>query len=567
MSLKVFRKVLHLAVKDREFFGPSLLPLLRTDQTQIGEVVERVLAQEVIFRQQRKIERENEQRRKRDLKQEIIQKNKEVQAKRRAAKKLVQKYKTERLDVNLEGSKNVQTLTSISMWSPPKKHSIPAVTPGISRNNNSGVLKGKAENVSIRIHNGKIGQALRFPDGRVVPIVRMDNAKSASSNNSPVSVSNEMRKTAEFHPHISLSAHRTSLLGRNLPRQSTPLTYTSSLPTVCSAALVSGQVTKPLQSVTGSIVSKPTFVVGTSSATTVRATQPRPPIPIFRPSLPTTAVSQRLTLPSGQVINLVVKQPAVAPQPVVSDDKPHVKSLGRMFLENIANDVPTTPSRPPTNHIPLSSSHFAPASSNAAVMTPSSNKLFNASAIPQQTNASTFVVKPTSSMVSKPLGIVNPMPIKQPSVILSPRPNVEKNQMPASTHTESSYFTSQQQAGYISSVVTPTQTILSQSEQSDANAVTSPQRMQLGMQNVAIVSQPVYQQASAQPVQFMPMVAGSVPLVQPVQFVQTVPLQVNTPVVFVAQGQQPGHVPMRSAADSQNLSYPASSSAASSHSM
>ena len=535
---------MYLAIKDREFFGPSLLPLLKTDQTEIGEIVERVLAQEAIARQQKKMQREAEQRRKRDLKLEILQKNKEIQAKRRAAKKLVQKYKGEKHEVKSEESKTSSTLSTLSMWTPPKKQTIPTVTPGVSRNNPD-IKKGRAENVRIRMQNGKIGQALRFPDGRVVPIMRMDNAKAVTSTNQVVT---SERKPVAFHPHISLSAHRTSILRQTatLQKQNPPVVSSCSLSSASSYLSVPSHVNK--SPVPTSVASKPTFVAGTSAVTTVRVAQPQPrqAIPVFRPSLPTTAVSQRLTLPSGQVINLVVKQPAVAPQPL--EEKVTAKSLGRMFIDDIANDITPSSSHQSTNHVLPSTGH---ALNTSSAVIPTSKKLSQISTPQNQSTLVSNLVasKPFTKPVSKPLGIVSPMPIKQPNSVSATRLNSEKSQLPVTVHSDGPYLSSQPQPAYISSVIPPSRGVLNPQEQLSSSSVSSPQRLPLGMQNVAIVSQPLYQQASAQPVQFMPIVAGSVPLVQPVQYVQTVPIQVNTPVMFMAQGQPPAHVSMRTATE------------------
>ena len=595
-----------LALKDREEYGPSLLPLLRTDQSEIGEVVERVVAQEEVVRQQRRLEREEEQKKKKAMKQAMFQKNKAIQASRRAAKKLVKKYKVERHDVKAEEENTTGTTTSVaSMWSPPKKQTpMPTIATGLTRPNRF-VTTGKAENVMVRLQNGKIGRALRFPDGRVVPIMRMDDAKAITGINTvPASAPGEPRKVQTFHPHISLSAHRSSIIkqSQRLNKSEATVPATSAIqPNTVTCPITSAptnpQVVTSVSQVVRPGASQPSVVAASTNAPSPMLIQQptKHTFPIFRANMApaTVSVSQRLTLPSGQVISLVVKQ-----NPIQNlEDKTQNRSLGRMFVDNITNTlesstkftvpVPSSNSKlstsaPPSDVNISASAH--PANPNLPISAPVSNSSANtqcsSNVAPSNPGLLSTTVKPHAKIISqssgnvanfaaptsnaklfsKPLGIVSPMQVKQPCASDA---NL-RNQHVEKTNSSSAYIpVSQQQTAYIPTAYSAPRYLDNtgggHAQESASMPVSSPQPLQLGMQNVALVSQPIYQQPAAQQVQLVPaLVAGSVPLVQPVQFVQTVPLQVNAPVMFVTPGQP--HIQIGgSGNDASHLAYPNSS--------
>ena len=721
----MFRKVLVLAMKEKEEFGPYLLPLIRSDQTEIGEIVERVLANEQVARQQRKLEREEEQKRKRAQKLEMQRKNKEAQASRRAAKRVVQKYKADRHETKLEDQiakssgvtpSSVAT-SSVSMWSPPKKQTVPVVTPPSKRGGNV-LPAGKAENVMVRLQNGKIGQALRFPDGRVVPIVRMDDAKALTSTSLP----DDQKKQRAFHPHISLSGHRTSILRRNshIRSPAAPSPSPSALhPTSSTASHIARSIPQTSHIVVPS--SSESSSVSTTASSTVSSSRIVSQSPAFKSSLPASAVSQRLTLPSGQVINLLVKQSLPAANAATKSasaatpiQQTQEKSLGRMFVDDITSnlepsDAPTTqvnsqtsaallptrvlsnkdgesavalkhqpavtnfnqaentarkqPTPIPINHLQLASDpqfnqniptnstcsknivihqqrslptskpqiksltvppDISPqklpsvnqqqyiravnkhrlmvanqqqqmaavnqqknltvnqnstsvnqqlngATVNHQLSTSAANQFItqkqivtpvsqhsnliavshqqsvsdnqNLASVSQQSSILSGVSSGSTKQLTKPLGIVSPMMAKQPPAASTSTQQMQDKHQYVVASSGGSYVpaTGHQQPGYILSPTSryiEVRNAVSSNEQVTSLPASNPQQLQLGMQNVALVTQPVYQQAAAPSVQLVPtLVAGSVPLVQPVQFVQTVPIQVNAPVMFVAPSQ------------------------------
>ena len=551
-----------MAFKERDEVGPSLLPLLRTDQTEIGEIVERILTQEEIARQQRKEQREEEQKRKRALKQAMLQKNKAVQASRRTAKKLVNKYKTERHEIKDEGKSDNIASTSkspCSMWSPPKKQAINNLSSGID-NRTKIVTSGKAENVVVRLQNGKIGRALRFSDGRVVPIMRMDDAKAITGVGSP-STSREQRNVQTFHPHISLSAHRATILRRvdsqrrtvnSIPATAAVVTNASTLISSTVSCSVTTNAVKTVPQVLVSSVSKstlvaPTVSVGSSSGPQQQSSKS---FPALKPSIPSTAVSQRIALPSGQVINLMVK-----PQPTFASVESNAQgnSVRRLISGHTANSIDSTKPIQSTS-LNTVATLIAPRAPAKVMTAPSTKLVLSPSIKPESVTASqatnqlsnlAAAVAPPK-LISKPLGIVSPMPVKQPNAMETnvQRPPAEKNN---SNPTNVAYLTvsqHQQQPATFSPMLSAApryhevRGMVNHQEQQSSMAVSSSQRLQVGMQNVTLVTQPIYQQTPHQQVQLVPtLVAGSVPLVQPVQFVQTVPIQVNAPVMFVTQGQ------------------------------
>ena len=539
--------MLLLALKEKEEFGPSLLPLLRTDQTEIGEVVERVLAQEEVARQQRKQQREEEQKRKRALKQAMQQKNKAAQASRRAAKKLINKYKTDRHESKDE-EKNDATLPSkapsTSMWSPPKKPVIPNITSGVDSRTKI-VPQGKGEAVMIRLQSGKIGRAFRFPDGRIIPIMRMDDAK-AITNANPPTTSSESKKIQAFHPHISLSGRRANILRRADPNKNAilPASSVAAITQTTSASTVSTAASSNHEVNSRPTTSKPTLVTTVSSpaSTGVVHHSLKQSFPVYKSNIPNSAVSQRLTLPSGQVINLVVKQQTSSSAETTSPGK----SIGHMFVNHLSNSLDSakpkprpsvastvlTATRPTTKIVTAPSTTLALSPSKASSNHPTS--------LPANLTATVAPPK----LVSKPLGIVSPMPVKQTNAgeANMQRPQVDQkiiNQQPNATYLS----VSQPSPNFSPVFSTPryqdVRGVMHNQEPQSSMPVTSAQRLQLGMQNVALVTQPIYQQQTPhQQVQLVPaLVAGSVPLVQPIQFVQTVPIQVSAPVMFVAQGQ------------------------------
>nr|CAB3226165.1 bromodomain-containing protein 3 [Phallusia mammillata] len=294
---KVFRKVLYLALKHHQSCGPSLLPLIRHDQVEITEVVDRILAKDAVARQQRKATREQEDRKRRLALQAQRQKTRLQQKKERKENAAQEEC------VEIVGE---------TTWSPSKKPSLLADSPAYRVQDNETV-----ENVIIRLQNGKVCPALRFTDGRIAPIVRVDNdtKPAASFDDLTSGFSRNKTQNAENKvPYISLTGNRKRALASIL-RKPTPkkqqMDMTTSEPginvndndtTISASSASQAPDTSKAPAVCVQSVAKTNPV----SVKFVHQSISDPPAN----NNTTTNLSSALTKPSGQFINLVLSNQA-----------------------------------------------------------------------------------------------------------------------------------------------------------------------------------------------------------------------------------------------------------------
>ena len=298
---------------------PSLLPLIRTDQAEINEVVDRLLAKEAVAKQQRKLAREQEERRRRLVKQAVQQqrKNKGADKKTPPEPTTAARDEAEKLPGPRWGRKNtIQPITSFGASSQPA----PA----------SASKMDTAENVMVRLQNGRVCQALRFADGRVAPIVRVDGAKPAASFDDLVtSYGGKPKPAGNEVPYISLSGSRPrtpSILRRSsIKNEAKVPALDPPDKTACATAPEISRVQEPPAS--QEIAAKRPIVTHASFAPPVSSC-----LEFSKHIQPPTTVKQKVTLPSGQVINLVVPLPAQKTPLSVAKSTSPVRAMNKFVV-------------------------------------------------------------------------------------------------------------------------------------------------------------------------------------------------------------------------------------------
>ncbi|XP_076812637.1 uncharacterized protein LOC143459383 isoform X2 [Clavelina lepadiformis] len=557
---KLFRKVYLLALKTKDFCGPSLMPLLRPDQTEIAEVIDRILAQEAVARQQRKMAREQEQRRKRAIKQALQQQNKIAKANKKA------------VSVKERKKEPIKTVPNVStnMWTPPKKQMFSV---GVSRPEakNKTVSNEKAENVIIRLQNGKICQALRFSDGRIAPIVRVDSSTKADTiedlkSNFGVAKKNTTKSEV---PHISLTGNRAnvaSILKRSPAPQKQILTAPVSLrentSTANNATTVAAVGSQQLNSATVSaeksittgqlpttkiILQKPGAAIRAASSLPKIIQQSRIVSPGNRQLLNASGASQRLTLPSGQVISLVLPNQlgGISRVTTTTQSKPAL-SIGTRFVTQVAASVNVstqsqTAAVTAQQNPYIAKPALAESSQNLEVKSTAAMEAKVSSPIcPAKISGRQF--EPFAGKhANKPLGIVTPIQVKNTSSLPSTEeaPNNPAQTLLSNSQRVPTPALSQQ--GSPPRSLNTVETGVPYPVASSATIIqgqSSVQTVQIGLPNVSFVSSPIFQPSQQpQSVQLMPtLMAGSVPIVQPVQFLQALPI-IQAPVMLVAPSQ------------------------------
>jgi len=197
----IFNRAMTQISEGSKHYGPSLLPLISSEDVDIGEVLEKVKAEKAAEKEQRRLERLEEQNKR------IAEQKAQRAAQRRAnyAKKRLERVQ----HVKVEDS------SQLTMWSPPKKEDFDGMVGGNGIRSNDEAVK-KAENVVIRLQSGKMCQALKFQNGRIAPIVKMDNnSKQNVRDLASLYVSGSGKKitiTDNSVPTISLNPKKRSLM-------------------------------------------------------------------------------------------------------------------------------------------------------------------------------------------------------------------------------------------------------------------------------------------------------------------------------------------------------------------